>query len=344
MTEISPTENANIDLASPVAEEISPYNPSYPVMLLSNSLKTRLALAQSAAMDIYNSVISDASVIAQVQQSMKKGTRLIVDASEETLRDINSGKIKLVTDKSGQMYAQIRNANGEFGSKLSIRQEVFRKGIDPVQMANALQMKALENRLKDIAEQLNAIGKNVREVLQGQQNDRIGLYYSGMALFLESRNVTDKDLKKSLIAQSLRALSEATFQITLNMQSDIQYLTDGEYKSAKGKRVDLIDARMHSIHQSFAFIHQSTMLRAGIYCDQGELTAMSTVLNEYSHFIDNIVVNNAPLLAQCDVSDNGTDEGVWKSRARMKLDVLDFTKQLNASDKTIYLGIAEEDA
>ncbi len=35
------------------------------------------------------------------------------------------------------------------------------------------------------------------------------------------------------------------------------------------------------------------MLRAGIYCNEGELAAMSTVLNEYSYFIEGTVAKNA---------------------------------------------------
>ena len=108
-------------------------------------------------------------------------------------------------------------------------------------MANALQMKALQEQVQQIANQIAVIDHSVREVIQGQQNDRIGLYYSGLTLYLEARNVNDPEMKKALIAQSLRALSKARFQLGLTMQSDIKYLSDGEFKIAKGKSVGLID-------------------------------------------------------------------------------------------------------
>ena len=209
-------------------------------------------------------------------------------------------------------------------------------------MANALQMKALQEQVQQIANQIAVIDHSVREVIQGQQNDRIGLYYSGLSLYLEARNVNDPEMKKALIAQSLRALSEARFQLGLAMQSDIKYLADGDFKIGKGKSVGLIDSRINSINQSFAFIHQATMLRAGIYCNEGELAAMSTVLNEYSYFIEGTVAKNAGLLVQCDKSDTGTEKGVWKSRAKLKLDVAEFNKQLNTHDKTIYLDVIKE--
>ena len=113
-----------------------------------------------------------------------------------------------------------------------IKKEVFAKGIDPVQMANALQMKALQEQVQQIANQIAVIDHSIREVIQGQQNDRIGL-----ALYLEARNVSNVEMKRALMAQSLRALSEATFQLVLTMQSDIKYLADGERHSAQNAEV-----------------------------------------------------------------------------------------------------------
>lgn len=342
MNEIIKSENGYMDLMSPVLDELSPYDAAYPVELLSNGLKLKLAQAENVVENVYKAVAKASPMIAQVREATKKGYRYVVDATESTLEAIESGKIKLTTENSGKMYAQIREASGHYGSKLPIKKEVFAKGVDPVKMANALQMKALQEQVQQIADQIAVIDHSVREVIQGQQNDRIGLYYSGLTLYLEARNVNDPEMKKALIAQSLRALSEATFQLGLTMQSDIKYLADGEFKIGKGKSVGLIDSRMNSINQSFAFIHQATMLRAGIYCNEGELTAMSTVLNEYSYFIDGTVAKNAGLLAQCDKTDTGTEKGVWKSRAKLKLDVSEFKKQLNAPDKTIYLGVSKE--
>lgn len=342
MNNIISSENSCIDLTSPISREISPYDAAYPIIFLSNGLKIRLAQAQTVAEEVYKAVVKEAPTLTQVQQSFKKGCRYVVDATESTLEAIESGKIKLSTEKSGEMFAQIRESNGNYGSKLPIKKESFRKNIDPVQMANALQMKALQDQVQTIADQINVINQSVRDVLQGQQNDRIGLYYSGLALYLEASSITNNEMKKALMAQALRALSEATFQLTLTMQSDIQYLVNKECKSSKGKSVDLIDNHVRNINQSFAFIHQATMLRAGIYCNQGELSAMSIVLDEYSHFIESTVANNAVLLAQCDTTDNGTEEGVWKLRTRLKLDISDFAKQLNMPDKTVYLGISKK--
>jgi hypothetical protein len=340
LTVFSPDETC---LEQVAFNEMSPYDLSYPISFLSNSLQTRVSQADSAINAIYKAISKEAPDLAEIQQATKKGVRYVVDATESTINAIESGRIKLTSEKSGQMFAQIREADGHYGSKLPIKREVFRKEVDPAQMANSLQMKALQDQVEILSEQMLAIDRSVKDVLLGQQNDRIGLYYSGVALLMESRNVNDPELKKALVAQALRSLSESTFQLSLTMQSDIQFLRDGGYNAEKKKREELIQQRMQSIHQSFAFVHQAALLRAGIYCDQGEMAAMAAVLDEYAHFISASISQNANLLAQCDVRDTGTNAGVWRSRANLRLDVSDLAKQLRAPEKTLYLGVASKE-
>ena len=332
-----------ISLSSPEIKNVSPCDNSYPLVLLSNGLKLRLEEAKAAAQDIYKAIIKQSPTIAQIHQATKKGFRLVVDAKDDMLKAIESGAIKLSTEKSGKMVAQIRDSSGHYGEKLPIKKEYFRKGIDPTQMANALQMQALQEQLEQIADQIQLINHSVVRVLEGQQNDRIAQYYSGLALYAESRLVIDQDMRKALIAQSLKTLAEATFELTLTMQTDIKHLANRDGKQVKGKRTDYIDEHMQSINQCFAFIHQSALLRAGIYCNEGELPAMSAVLEEYSRFIETTVAKNTALLSPCDTRDDGTVKGIWNSRAQLKLEVSEFSNQLNNPNKTIYLGVNKEE-
>ena len=334
-------ENTVLDLAEPTPQEISPYDVSYPVVLLSNGIKRELTQAQIVAQNIYGAVVKQMPMLAEVQQAMQKGCRYVVDASESTLRAIESGALRL-TQENGRTFAQLK-VNGKYGSKLPIKKEVFSKGIDPAQVANALQMQALQDQIQAVTDQLVLIEGSVRDVLQGQQNDRIGLYYSGLSLFLESRRVTDAGLRNALQAQALRSLTESTFQLKLTMESDIRYIEQKEYSKSKKESKVLLIERMKRINQGFAFIHQATMLRAGIYCDIGELASMAHVLEEYSGFIETVVKKNAGLLAQHDLHDDGTQTGLWAGRSQLTIDVAELSKALSSSSKVLYLGVAKEE-
>lgn len=329
-----------LDLNGEVVE-ISPYDSNYPVQLLANGLKKTISQAQTAIGTIYKEVAKVSPVIAEAQKAMKESSRYVVDMSDELMKAIDQGIIKLQQNKDGKLYAQLMQDNGKLGNKLGIKKEVFHGELDPTQIANALQMVALQEQIQGIANQIIMIDHSVREVLQGQQNDRIGLYYSGLAMFLEAQNTDNEGLKQALLVQSLRSLAESIFQLELTMKSDIKYLVDKEYNAEKGKKTKMIDEKMSNINKSFEFIHQASLLRAAIYCEQGEMKAMTTALGEYSRFIEDTVAKNAELLALCDVGDRGEMSGIWKSRAELKLDVAEIQKQLATKEKTFYLGCME---
>ena len=180
-------------------------------------------------------------------------------------------------------------------------------------------------------------------MLQGQQNDRFALYQSGLGLFLEVRGVSDPDLKRQLTSQAIRALSDASSQISLQLESDVDWLKSESYKEAKGKNKQLILDRIARINRGFEHIHQSYVLRAAIYGDIHEYAAMISTLEAYSHFIDSTIVSNAGFLAECDPDDTGLGHGTWKKRARLSIKMGDLAKQLRSQDVVLYLSEADED-
>ena len=314
--------------------EISPYEQQYPLELLSKSIKSQLAKSKDVVGKLYEIITEAAPELVQAYQTtQKKDMQLVVDASKQLLRDIESGKVKLSYSKDGKLFAQLLDDNNRFGSKIPIKKEYNGTSFDPVQIANMMQLQAVQNQLEAMTSQLYEVDRNVKEVLQGQQNDRIGLYYSGLQLFLEAQNTEDSYLKKMLIAQAQRALSDAECQLRMKIDSDITYLKNEEYKKEKRKSCLIINDKMYNIHQSFCFIHQSNMLRAGIYCHENELPAMNTVLKRYSLFIEKTIAKNARMLSECDVNDNGTNEGTWSMRKNMHLTVPTITNYINEKNE-----------
>ena len=208
--------------------------------------------------------------------------RLVVDVSDDFIRDYQEGVVKLANEK-GHMVAQIKQ-NGKYGSKIPIKEEYYTEGPNSLDMQNAIQLQAIQEALIAISDQIQIIDENVKEVLTGQQNDRLGLYYSGVALFIEAYNVKDEEFKKQLIAQSVKALSDSIFQMTLALQVDIAYLARKEYVRNKKSQYDLLCEKMNNINRGFMATHQASIMKAAIYCYQGEVEAMVTVLKEYERF------------------------------------------------------------
>ena len=324
--------------------ELSPHNPQFPVQYFKNNIETKLSKAEEIVGSIYKEVIKDSSLLSQVKDATEKGVRLVVDTSDEMLKAIDEGKIKLTTGKDGKTYAQLLRSDGKYDKKLPIKKETFSKGMNRTELANALQLKVLQQQIEEMSNQIYQLDLGIQEILKGQQNDRIGLYYSAISLLVESMDINDKHLQEALMVQGIRSLSDSIFQLTMKLRDDIRYLENKEYENIKGKkRIPLIEEKIQSINQTFAFIHQGMILKAGTYCKLNQMAAMATVLNEYSRFIENDIKVNAPMLSQFDVRDTGLETGLWKSRALLSFDAIDFSRQLNNENEENILYIGLED-
>ena len=319
--------------------KISPRDSNFPVLFLKQELERYMKKTERLVAKTYNNLLGVSPAAMQIRHALEKGSRLVVDADAKTLDDIKKGVIKLSFEK-GRYVGQIRKSNGEFGNKLGVKWEDYRKGIDPVKFSEALQMQSLQAQIEAMSEQITHINRSVGRVLQGQQNDRIGIYYGGLSLYLESCEVSDKALKESLCVQALAELSKASFQLRLNLETELRALADKEHMLSRGRQAKSLEEIISNIEQGFQFIHQASILRAAIYCHKGEISAMTAVLKEYSDFIETDIVPYAELLAQADQSDTGLEDGKWKSRKALQLDVPDMTKKLSTSKETVYyLGL-----
>lgn len=325
--------------------ELNPYDPEFPVQYFKNIVEVQINKAEETIKDIYNEAIKDTSLVAQAKKATEKGFRLVVDTSDEMLKAIEEGKIKLSTSKDGKTYAQLLRPDGKYDKKLPIKKESFSNGVDSVELANALQLKVLQQQIEEISNQIVQLDLGIQEIIKGQQNDRIGLYYSAISLLVESMTVSNGHLREALMVQGIRSLSDSIFQLTMKLRDDIQYLENRDYEKTKGKkRVPLIEEKIANISQTFAFIHQGMILKAGAYCKLGQTDAMTMVLSEYSRFIELDIKTKAPMLSQLDSNDTGLETGIWKSRALLSFDTIDFNHRLmnDGDEKILYIGLEKE--
>lgn len=250
-------------------------------------------------------------------KSQEKDTRYVVNMSSELKLAIDKGLVKLDTSKTGEVFAQIRDASGHYGEKLSITKELIAVGLNPAEVAQACQLKAIEEKLGEMLDMLTEIGCDVAEVIQGQHNDRIGLYNSGLTLFLESRTINDNMFKSLVAAQALKTLSDGNEQLLQDMRTNIQYLLGGEYKKKKGRSSEDIQEKMLNINRCFDVVHRCFLLKAALFYERKEISAMLSVFDEYRKFLQNEIIPYAPQLIEFDSSDILLENGRWESRVAL---------------------------
>lgn len=291
------------------------------------------------------------SVIDSTKQAIKKAVanqenaedfKYVVDMSDDIKTAIDKGEIRLVTSANGDVFAQIRDAKGHFGDKLPIKKELQEEGISVENLEMAIQMEAIKDQLKTMVETLKEIEGRVTEVIQGQHNDRIGLFYSGLSLYAESQGIRDASLKSQLTAQALRSVSDANSQMIQEMRASIEYLISGQYKKSK-KGTEKIDEHLTVIHQCFDVVYRAAFLKAAIYQRNGEIASMLTVIDEYGRLVEKLIVPYVGKLSELDKTNTFIETGTWGQIANTLVGCKELRKQISTSN-IYYLGEKEADA
>lgn len=258
------------------------------------------------------------------------------DSIKDGLAD---GTIKLDTSKEGKVFAQIRR-NGKYGEKLEIQEELKNEGLTELQIQTFMQNQMIAEALLTVLDTLQDIQEAIADVKHGQINDRVGLYYSGLNLYVESKMIKNEELKQLILAQSLKALNDSISQMTQSFRDAIQYLLDKRYEDQKKKRARLIEEKMSEINYYFNMIYKAQVLKSFVYFDNNEAEAALLCYSEYGRLIENMVIPNEALLREYDKNDIYLKDGVWEKRAKSLLKVNSIIS-LPRNNTVYYIGRKE---
>lgn len=279
-----------------------------------------------------NKIISKARVaIKNAYNNPEESFRYEVSMTDELKQAIESGEATLVTGKDGLIYAQLRGEKGRFGKPLPIEKQLEEQGITAEQLQLAIQMDAIRSQLEQMISALKNIESRVTKVIQGQHNDRIGLFYSGLSLFAEANCISDSDLRTQLYSQSLKALSDANSQVIQEMRSNIEYLASAQYIGNK-ESDKLIEERLSSISKCYDVVYRATFLKAAIYHEKNEIAAMLTTIDEYGRFVQKLIIPYAGMLSELDKNEKFIEKGTWGKIANTLSVCGEMRKQLNSQE------------
>ena len=257
-----------------------------------------------------------------------------VSMTDELKKAINSGEVSLVTGKDGLVYAQLRGDKGRFGKPLPIEKHFEEQGLTVEQIELAIQMDAIRAQLESMIETLKTIEGRVTEVIQGQHNDRIGLFYSGLSLYAESQRITNDSLRTLTQANALKALSDANSQVIQEIRTSIEYLVTEQYKGSKDITKE-IDERLSSINKCYDVVYRSSFLKSTIYYERGEIEAMLTSLDEYGRFIQKLIIPYAEILSELDKNEKFIEKGTWGAIANTLSICSEMREKLSAPEELL---------
>ena len=236
--------------------------------------------------------------------------KFYVDIPEDVEEALESGEVKFIEGKNGKHYAQLRKKDGKFGEKLSINEELEEHDVSFDELKLAIQMEAIAEQLKSVIKTLEEIESQIADVRMDQRNDRVGLFYSGMSLYIEATQVNDEGLKKLLMAQALKSINDSNSQMIQNIRSSVDFLVNSKYKKRKDS-IKLIDDNLLDIKQCYEIVYRSAIMKALIYQNCGEIKAMALSLDEYSRFISSLILPYTGVLSELDKDSKFIAKGPW---------------------------------
>ncbi len=271
-------------------------------------------------------------VVTSFDTENKEDIKYVVKLSDEQKEQLEDGIIKFDQDKEGNLFAQLRE-NGKYGKKLNITEEV-----NQTDLTIAMQLEAIKDVLKEMVEMLEDIEEGVQEILVDLHNDRLGLYYSGIALYLEALQVKDDVLKKQLVGQSLKSLNDAQAQIMQEFKKELLYLKSNEYKNLKKKKQEKLKEKMSNINECYQTINRIVCIKAMIYFDNKEVSATLMTFTEYQKFIEMLVKPNSAYLTECDSRNDKLINGIWSKRVSALYQCKEIQKEL-FNNKPLYIEL-----
>lgn len=255
-----------------------------------------------------------------------------VSMTDELKQAIDYGEVSLVTGKDGLVYAQLRGDKGRFGKPLPIEKQLEEQGLTVEQIGLAMQMDVIRAQLESMIDTLKTIEGRVTEVIQGQHNDRIGLFYSGLSLYAESRRISNDSLRILTQANALKALSDANSQVIQEIRANIEYLVTEQYNGSKDVTKE-IDERLSSINKCYDVVYRSSFLKAAIYYECGEIEAMFTCIEEYSRFVQKLIIPYTGILSELDKNEKFIEKGTWGAIAKTLGICSEIREKLSTAEK-----------
>lgn len=296
---------------------------------------------------IYN-LIAACPALVEVVNGLKTSEQLKLVLNDDVKEAIASGVYKLMgkNDAAGMFKAIVVNQAGKIQNIPDLKIEKVCTGVDPAQIASAIQGMAIQQQLQDIAEQLEMMTMALNDVLAGQHNDRLAKYYAGVSLYKEAFCLKNEILRQQLVNSAILMLSGAYSELGVSLRYDINRICDfydPKTNAFKKIKVNQLIADMEKVNQSFEAIHKTVSLKTAMYYNEGEYDACTMVLSEYGSFLKKVLTDGkAEILYQADPNAKAYI-GVWNDREDVLPKKIEQVKEKLRNRDDLFIEITKGD-
>lgn len=288
------------DLPSEWTEEVP--DTAQPLLQMADRLKNR----------IMSLLYTAPSFIQYIKANIPIETLRPVFTNEQ-LKELKNGTLKLLSKKNGSMLATLVDPN----TNKIVAQVPLEKVNTSPEIGTAMTNLASQMQMAQIARQIADLQKSIEEIQQGLEYDRLATAYSCEQKLLQAMSIRDPQLKASALMHIAADAEDSRNRLMLTQGHAVELLMNEPesfwLKLVTGSRTKKIDNRISEIRTSLDAVSRVSITQAIAYQQLGESDAARIGLEHYGKFIESTYMSDAKTLERLDMLDPATEQ-YWTHR------------------------------
>lgn len=291
---------------------------------LNDNRKSLNAIMQSSFDLITNNTLMEISrskeFIKVVKSSIpKKEYKLVLNGFYRN--QLKEGSLKLMNNKDGGFYPVLVNPK----TKRIIKNIPIKETFVNSENLQAMQNYKMQMQLNEISNQLKYISSTIKEIKQGQINDRLAKAYSTEEDFHAALVMTDPSRKKAALLSIAHSATESRQALMLQQEESFKFfenLPDSKlydiFHEDKSLLPSEIDNRFRNIKITFQTIHKLSVIQSVAYQEYGETESAKNGLLTYAKHIKKMYLEKYILLELLRLNSDIDDTFWYKALPQVK--------------------------
>ncbi len=220
--------------------------------------------------------------------------------------------VEMCVDKKGRLLAVLRNTqNGQWAGHIELKEV-----LTTPDLSDALTNYAMQMQLAQITEQLQEIQKTVKEILRGQENDRLAEAYACRQNLLTAATISNPALKYQALIHLAQSSETARQKLMLSQKETLAFIENQPEdligKILKGASPAKIEEAMDKLCIGLDALNLVSTTEAIAYMEMDEPEAAARSLTVYSEYLSNSYAK--PKMVELLDLNTGRPDSYWSEK------------------------------
>lgn len=296
--------------------------------------------------DFFINEIKQIPAIASLVKELKDNDNLKVILSKVDLQALKEKKNFLKRNKKGYIMPFLFDEKGR-----RIEKQI-QLDLNDLNILTSIDRIIVQRQLGQLINKIQEINDSINKILNGQQNDRVGLAKSAKHQYLEAMNIFDTDIKQGILLNAIKTAHDARSQLIEDIKCDInkfleiperqfnlfiKQITNKNYENESYKLV-------HNIHRSYEYINITSGILALAYIELEQPQNIRLSFKPYREVLNFFRQQDRLIGKLAEIDDRQGMEKIWKSLPNSaEIIINDFEKEYDSffdtqnSDNIVFL-------